>query len=214
MAQAGVSGTFKAQLTETAGGLTVGQFVSLPNTPGNVGICLSGGGSRALSAAMGELRALSYLQLDGQSLLSQTKALSTVSGGSWFGMTFTFLPAATSDAAYLNDYVPDPGRLVPTATTGYSQAETLDELPKDNIGNSVSTELFSVPALAVEAFLLYKILHTPLDFLWQALIGGHILAPYGLYNPARHGLPDSLFSWDQKTLQSQVTGPNPALGKE
>lgn len=215
MAQAGVSGNFKAQLTETSGGLTVGQFVALPNTPGNVGICLSGGGSRALSAAMGELRALSYLQLDGQSLLSQTRALSTVSGGSWFGMTFTFLPStAASDAAYLNDYVPDPGRLVPTATTGYSQAETLDELPKGNIGNSANSGLFSVPALAVEAFLLYRILGTPLDFLWQALIGGHILTPYGLYNPGRHGLPDSLFSWDQGTLQAQVTGPNPALGKQ
>jgi hypothetical protein len=61
MAQAGVPGSFKAQLTETSGSLTVGQFVALPNTPGNVGVCLSGGGSRALSGGMSELRALSPL---------------------------------------------------------------------------------------------------------------------------------------------------------
>ncbi len=214
MAQAGVPGSFKAQLTETSGSLTVGQFDSLPNTPGNVGVCLSGGGSRALSGGMGELRALSALQLNGQSLLSQTKALSTVSGGSWVGVTFEFLTSSTSDAAYLNEYVADPGRLVPTATPGHSPAETLDELPPGNIGNSVSSDLFSPAALAVEAFLLYKILGTPLDFIWQALTGSHILWPYGLYNPGRQALPDSLFSWNQATLQSQITGPNPQLGSE
>lgn len=211
---ADASGSFKGQLTETSGGLSVGQFVSLPNTPGNVGICLSGGGSRALSAGMGQLRALSYLQLNGQSLLSQTRAISTVSGGSWLGVTFEFLPASTSDGEYLNEYVPDPGRLVPTTEPGHTEAETLDELPEGNIGNSVDSDLFSVPALAVEAFLLHKLLHTPLDFLWQALIGAHILEPYGLYNPGRNALPTSLFSWDQGTLQSQVTGPNPQLGNE
>ena len=212
MEKAGVSGSLKAQLTQTSQSLTVGQFVSLPNTPGNVGICLSGGGSRALSAGMGQLRGLSYLQLNGQSLLSQTKAISTVSGGSWLGVTFEFLTAGIADGAYLNEYVPDPGRLVPTATAGHSPAETLDVLPEGNIGNSISTDLFSIRALAVEAFLLYKLLGTPLDFLWQALIGAHILWPYGLYNPGRHALPTSLFSWDQGTLQSQVTGPNPELG--
>jgi hypothetical protein len=209
-----VSGSFKAQLTETSGSLTVDQFVALPNTPGNVGICLSGGGSRALSAGMGQLRALSYLQLNGQSLLSQTKAVSTVSGGSWLGVAFEFLPASTSDSDFLNEYVPDPGRLVPTTEPGHSVAETLDELPEGNIGSAVDSDLFSVPALAVEAFLLHKLLHTPLDFLWQALIGSHILAPYGLYNPGHQALPVSFFSWDQATLQSQVTGPNPQLGKE
>jgi hypothetical protein len=46
-------------------------------TPGNVGICLSGGGSRALSAGMGQLRALRHLcTSDGASLLSQTNGKS------------------------------------------------------------------------------------------------------------------------------------------
>jgi hypothetical protein len=217
MPQDSVSGSFKARLTETSESLTVGQFVpELAQTPGNVGICLSSGGSRALSAGMGQLRALSYLRLYGQSLLSQTKAISTVSGGSWLGVTFEFLPAGISDSAFLNDYVPDQGRLVPTAEAGRPVAEILDELPEGNIGSTVDSDLFSVPALAVEAYILYKYFKTPPNALWQTLMGLHILAPYGLYeiDPENGMLPTSLFSWDQATLESTVTGPNPELADE
>jgi len=84
--------TFQAQLVTTASDdLTVGGLVGTraTPTPGNVGICLSGGGSRALSAGMGQLRALRHLKTeDGLSLLAQTKAISTVSGGSWIGVRF------------------------------------------------------------------------------------------------------------------------------
>jgi len=209
------AGSFKAQLTATPP-LTVDQLVVRPDTPGNVAICLCGGGSRALSAGMGQLRALSFLQLNGKSLLSQTKAVSTVSGGSWLGVTFEYLTAGTSDGDFLNQYVPDPSLLVPTRTSGATTPEILDELPPGNIGNSIDNDLFSVPALAIEAFFLYKFLKTPPNFLWQALIGLHILGPYGLDNlDHRHGMqPTSLFSWDPQTLATQVTGPNPSLGSE
>jgi len=207
-----VSGSFQARLIDTSAALAVGQFVSLPDTPGNVGVCLSGGGSRALSAGMGQLRALSYLQLGGKSLLSQTKALSTVSGGSWLGVTFEYLTADTSDDNYLNQYVPDPGRLVPTRTAGHTTPEILAELPPGNIGNAINTRLFSVPGLAVEAYILYKYCHTPPNLLWQTLIGLHILKPYGLYVHGPGMQPTSLFSWDGPTLAADVTGPNPDLG--
>lgn len=218
MPQDAVPGTFKAQLTSTSTeSLTVGQFVpELARTPGNVGICLSGGGSRALSAGMGQLRGLSALELNGASLLSQTKAISTVSGGSWLGITFEFLTAGTSDSAYLNEYVADQSRLVPTGEPGHPDSEILDVLPEGNIGAAVDSDLFSIPALAAEAYLLYRYLNTPPNFLWQALMGLHILAPYGLYDPdPRNGmLPTSLFSWDQVSLATEVTGPNPSLAEE
>jgi hypothetical protein len=210
----GIAGNFAAELTDSSAGLTVADFVQLAGTPGNVGVCLSGGGSRALSAGMGQLRALSFLQVNGLSLLSQTRAISTVSGGSWLGVTFEFLTAGTTDAQFLNDYVADPGRLVPTTIPGHSVAETLDVLPAGNIGNSINGDLFSVPALAVQAYLLYKFKGTPANFLWQALMGLHILGPYGLYRPEANALPESLFSWDAATLASQITGPNPALAGE
>jgi hypothetical protein len=55
-------------------------FPPAPVTSG-VGICLSGGGSRAASASMGELRGLRAL-----GLLDKVSVLSTVSGGSWAGV--------------------------------------------------------------------------------------------------------------------------------
>ncbi len=196
--RSGSSGVFVADLA--TGPLTVQRFVDRADTPGNVGICLSGGGSRALSAGMGQLRGLRAL-----GLLGKTRALSTVSGGSWVGVTFEYLPQRTSDDAYLNEYVADPGRLVPTKTSGHTPAETLDVLPDGNVGNTISTRLFSVAALAVEAYLLYKLGKTPPNFLWQALIGLHILEPYGLYDPGSRFAPTSLFTWDRETLERDVT---------
>ena len=208
-------GSFEAKLTTPTPPLAVERFVPRTDTPGNVAVCLSGGGSRALVAGMGQLRALSYLQLDGKSLLSQTKALSTVSGGSWIGVTWEYV-AGTSDEDFLNQYVPDPGDLVPTSDGSSSTAEILDQLPSGNLGNSIATELFSVPAIAIEAYLIHKFLKVPVDYVWQALIGLHILDPYGLANLDRdHELqPTSLFSWDAATLAAEVTGPNPSLAGE
>src|SRR5215472_2829089 len=104
------SGNFNTNIIATPP-ISINQFYNTPpSTPGNVGVCLSGGGSRALTAGMGQLRALSYLNL-----LGQVKALSTVSGGSWLGVPFEFLPAAgPTDSAYLGPYVTDPGSLTVT----------------------------------------------------------------------------------------------------
>ena len=209
------SDSFTAKLVPTPP-LAVDRFVTRSDTPGNIAVCLSGGGSRALTAGLGQLRALSYLELNGKSLLSQTKALSTVSGGSWVGVTFEFLAGATTDAEFLNEYVSDQSKLVPTRTGDAATSEILDELPNGNLGNSINTDLFSIPALALEAYILYKFFKTPESFLWQALIGLHVQGPYDLDNlDHRNGMqPTSLFSWDQQSLAAEVTGPNPDLAGE
>ncbi|MEO1083643.1 MAG: hypothetical protein AAFY88_05325, partial [Acidobacteriota bacterium] len=212
-----MEGTFKARLTENdiddGNGFTVEQFTGRPSseTPGDVGLCFSGGGSRALSAGMGQLRALAHLQLNGRSLLSSTKAISTVSGGSWLGVTFTYLTEGTADADFLNRFVSDPGRLVPQPTAGHPPSEVLSELPSGNIGERVNKN-FTLVDLAIEALALWIREDTPTDFLWQALMGIHILEPYGLYSPGQRALPTSLFSADSKTLERDVIGPNPELG--
>ncbi|HEV8240092.1 MAG TPA: hypothetical protein VGS57_12045 [Thermoanaerobaculia bacterium] len=213
--KASVPGSFTAQLHPTPP-LAVDQFVARDDTPGNVAVCLSGGGSRALTAGLGQLRALSYLQLNGRSLLSQTKALSTVSGGSWVGVTFEYLAGTTTDSEFLNEYVPDQGQLVPTSTGTTPTSQVLDALPAGNLGNSINTDLFSIPGIAVQAYLLYKFLKTPENFLWQAIIGFHVLGPYGLANlDIRDELqPTSLFSWDEASLAAEVTDPNPSLAGE
>ena len=72
--------TLRAGTINSSDGPRIDQFVSPPATPGHVAVCISGGGSRAMTAGMGQLRALKHLQLNGESLLDQTRALSTVSG--------------------------------------------------------------------------------------------------------------------------------------
>ncbi len=201
---------YRARLTSTPP-LTVEGITGGQPTPGNVGVCLSGGGTRALTAGMGQLRALKYLQANGNSLLSQVKALSTVSGGSWLGVTYAYLKGDTTDDQFLNEYVPNPGDLVPS--NGSSTAVTLDELPPGNIGTP-STGRFSLLDLALEAVALI-IGQTPPDLVWQVLIGRHILKPYGLFLPRLPPfLPRSMFSWSEAIRQSDIVGPNPSLENE
>ena len=67
-----------------------------------LGICLSGGGSRALSCALGQLSALNAMTLpNGEPILGPPQYISSVSGGSWASVLYTFLPDAISDTDFL-----------------------------------------------------------------------------------------------------------------
>jgi hypothetical protein len=186
-------------------------------TPGNVALCLSGGGSRAMTAGMGQLRALAEIQTaNGQSVLSQLKALSTVSGGSWLGATWTYLPAQTSNADFVGAYVADPGRLVPTRTAGHDMAETLDALPGQSAGRTPANRGFSPAGLVLQVLTLAKVFRVPARMLWQTLVGMHVLRLQGLFSPdiLDHHEPTTFFSLDPATLAGDVTNANPALARE
>src|SRR3984885_4607980 len=204
-----VAGVFSVGITPTTESLSVKQFyVTPPATPGNVGVSLSGGGSRALTAGMGQLRALNKLTANGQPLLAQVKALSTVSGGSWIGVPFIYLPPGSpSDAAYLGPWIEDQSALTPA---------TLAQLPAGNAGVPISSPLFAPKLLAVQALLLHAVLRVPPDMLWQTIIGLNILADYGLYAPTIHLTPTDTFSFDAAVVATQVTNPslNPAIAGE
>ena len=153
----------------SAGSITVGQFYQSGAATLPIAICFSGGGSRAMTAALGQLQALEALQFKKQSLLSQVRAMSSVSGGSWIAVPFTFLNASTADADFLGTYMP-PSQLT---------VSNLEDLPAQGIGNQI-TSGFSPGAMAVKALALY--MHgTPADLLWQTIVGLHVLAPFGLY---------------------------------
>jgi hypothetical protein len=204
-----VAGVFSVATTPTTGSLSVDQFyLGRPATPGNVGVSLSGGGSRALTAGMGQVRALDRLTANGQPLLAQVKALSTVSGGSWLGVPFIYLPPGSpSDTAYLGPWIEDQSTLTPAL---------LAQLPAGNAGVPISSPLFSPELLAVQALLLHAVLHVPPDMLWQTIIGLNILAPYGLYAATVHLTPTDTFSFDAAVVASEVTNQilNPTLGSE
>ncbi|MEN9867861.1 MAG: hypothetical protein RL748_3451 [Pseudomonadota bacterium] len=176
--------------------------VTPPLTPGNVGLCLSGGGSRALCAGMGQMRGLQALSRNGRSLLSQIKAISTVSGGSWVGQTWSYLAnPAIPDSAYLGPYLP------PATIT----ATDLAALPAGNLGNVCNNIRFSSPGVLVEAILLMKVHGVSPHLVWQVALGQQLLAPYGLYQSnAFNAMPASWFSFNAAS-QAAIVAKNPAL---
>jgi hypothetical protein len=199
-------GSFFANVYPTVGTpqpLTVSQFIAAPK-PGNAAVCLSGGGSRALSAGMGQLNALQTLQLTpNATLLSQVKALSTVSGGSWVGLPFVYLPASTTDEHYLGGpYIP-PNQLT---------LQGLGTFPAGCIGAQITTD-FTIEDMFVQALLLC-LEGVPTDMLWQTIIALQLLSPYGLFRVENStDTPNSFFTYNQNTL-SAILSENPALRQE
>lgn len=201
----GVSGTFSADLVPVGASqpLDVVHFIATPK-PGNVAVCLSGGGSRACTAGMGQIKALQAVQYSAnQSLWSVTKALSTVSGGSWLGVPFTYLPSSVSDTDYLGGPYLPPGNLTPS---------NLGTLPAGCIGANLTSD-FTVIDMAIRAFFLYWD-GVPADMLWQTIIGLQLLAPYDLFAfTGASETPNSFFTYDKNAL-SQILHANPSLASE
>ena len=71
----------------------------LTNRP-NLGLVFSGGGTRAASAALGQLRGLSAL-----GILDKARYLSCVSGGSFTSTAFTYLPDSSSEKIFLGPVI-------------------------------------------------------------------------------------------------------------
>ncbi|WAH64767.1 hypothetical protein [Xanthomonas hortorum] len=163
-----------------------------------VGICLSGGGSRALSCALGQLRGLRSL-----GLLDKVAAISSVSGGTWANVLFTYLPTSISDDDFLGPVVLDPSQL------------TLDELGKmgsNNLGQ-VPYRLGTLPIVAELAEYRLSKRYAPAD-MWQAVIGKLVLKDFGLWNPDATGVDPRYFTG---TTQYLAEGPllrNPQLSSD
>jgi hypothetical protein len=170
--------------------LAVGSFISTV-TPGDVAVCLCGGGSRAMTAGMGQLLALETVLGGTASLLSQTKMLSTVSGGGWVGVPFTFLRPGTTDLEFLGGPYMDPGALT---------VEGISSIGAECVASGI-TSYFTLLDMAVWAWVLHE-LGIPSDMLWQVLIGGTFLLPYGLYAFSEDGLPVSYFAYDQSAADA------------
>jgi hypothetical protein len=75
----------------------------------SIGVCFSGGGSRALTCAWGQLIGLSSIrQADGKRWIDDVRYISSVSGGTWASVLYTFRPASISDEVFLGPaYTPD-----------------------------------------------------------------------------------------------------------
>jgi hypothetical protein len=193
--------------------LTVSQLYAPASTPGNVGLCMSGGGTRACNAGMGQLRAFAALQANGSSLLGQIKALSSVSGGSWLTVPYQYMPATgPSDAAYLGVYDANQGALT---------LAQLASLPTGNAGNPMTSIVFSLEGIAGTAVLLYELSlkfspsdPVPENMLWQTVMALNILNSYQLFDfNTNNFAPLDMFSATAASLAA-ITSANSALASE
>lgn len=168
--------------------------------PGAVGLCLSGGGSRALTCAMGQLRGLRHL-----GLLEQVFAISSVSGGTWANALFTYLPSDITDDEFLGGVRLDPAQL---------SLSVLGELSANNLGQ-VPTRL-NPPALLEGLVTLKETYGYANSELWQGLVGELILKDYQLWQPDAQGFDPRHVTWTNAYLRAP-RGPlarNPALAAD
>ncbi|MEO7793651.1 MAG: hypothetical protein ABIV06_02670, partial [Thermoanaerobaculia bacterium] len=159
------------------------------------GVCISGGGSRSLSAAMGELRGLAAL-----GVLPQIGLLSTVSGGTWAGTLYNWAPAIYPDAQLLGPLELDPAKL---RWESGGATDNLGILDAHALG-SAATRLGLEEMLAKAIELYHR--GIPVSELWPRAIGELVLAPFGLGDT-----PQRYFSWTPGWLERQILADNPGL---
>lgn len=136
----------------------------------NLGICFSGGGSRALTCAWGQMLGLKTLNL-----MDKARYLSSVSGGTWASSIYSFLPDSISDEELLGKYF-TPEKL---SLKNGSGKLNVNKLGKYNLGVvPVNLKLTNLLGSAT----LFILLHSSSDhkWLWADLISKMVLEPFGL----------------------------------
>ena len=164
-------------------------------TSSGTGLCFSGGGSRALTAAMGALRGLTAL-----GLMDKVSFISSVSGGTWASAAYTYLPSTISDDDFLGPVVE------PAAIT----VSGLKTLPPNNLGK-VPGSLSWTDILATITELKFE--HDyPDDYLWQGIIGKYVLKPFGLWDQDfKGGFPSQSYAG---TSADAIIARNPELSPD
>jgi len=200
-----------------------GQPLASADAP-KLGICLSGGGSRALTCALGQLSGLRSLPDPGdagRTLLERADYLSSVSGGSWAAVLYTFLPG-TIDGQAVGD---DEFLITPTAP-GVLKKKGEDVPDPANVAWLHRHCLGNAPQqwrLTRIAELLYTLYRWEFfdhperwRWFWIAAVGELILKPFALYDaeydPGVDVIqPARAFSLSAEHILETITPANPTL---
>ena len=157
----------------------------LPAVP-TTAVCFSGGGTRALTAAMGQLRGLVAA-----GLMDKIGYISCVSGGSWASTAFTYYNSgAQNDGEFLG----------PVTKPGAITMDGLGQLAPSCLGHTATQPFRNI----VLGNLDDK--SVPRDEVWIRAVGEVFFAPFGLYDLAN----PSYFSLDAATV-ADIVQRNPSL---
>ncbi len=161
------------------------------------GVCFSGGGSRALMLAMGQLRGLTELNL-----IDKIDYIASVSGGSWASSIYTYQNKFT-DAELLGSGVVEP-----------------ENITFSSLASSVP-EMGTVALISNPNYFSYSLVKTWIDHyqnsdekmtaLWQQTVGKTYLENFGLYN-SEQGLTNNFFTLteDNKNTISEKNDIDPS----
>jgi len=142
----------------------------------NVAVCFSGGGSRALTCAWGQMIGLINTQV-----MDKIRYTSSVSGGTWASAIYTFLPDTITDADLLGGYIP-PQNLSLSDGRGKSNVNKLD---KHSLGQAPAGMSLTNLAATTYQFLSTEDRHDH-KWLWAYIVANYILDPYGLRDKGEH----------------------------
>lgn len=151
--------------------------LNLPKT----GICLSGGGTRAMVAGTGQLKALHEI-----GALDNAGYLSCVSGGSWVSVPFTYYQSgAKNDEELLGTIIP------------------ADKLTLDGMDLVSPSFLAGAANRSLLDTIISHVSTTSYDNLWIEGVKRCYMAPFGL-------LEDKFYSWNDSTV-ADICKRNPSL---
>ncbi len=152
-----------------------------------IGVCFSGGGPRAMTAGMGQMRGLMQTPL-----YPSIGAISCVSGGSWFGAIFTFASPSVSESVLMGQYR-QPGDI--TLDNAAMLAETNLAFGLTQINNGLVTKS-----------LTESVLHgVPGNRLWARLINDGMLGNVDINDV------NKFFSMDGNSVARIVQNNTPGL---
>jgi len=128
----------------------------------NCGICFSGGGTRAMSAAMGQMRGLYKL-----GVLKNARYISCVSGGSWASGVYTYYKSGPSNDTELLGTSP-----TTSERSDWSLTDWTNNLASYNLAYPATSNFRDV-------ILSYMDKH-PIDMAWSYAVRDIFFKPFGL----------------------------------
>ena len=156
----------------------------LPDTSDSA-ICFSGGGMRALTATMGQLRGLDRIEV-----MSRIRYLSSVSGGARAAIVYTYYRRGATDDAQLLGPITRPEDITLCS---------LSDLNPGNLGVLATKD-------PTQTMFLLSNQGVPSDQLWAQAAGLNYLASFGLYDP----YDSAYFSLDERSIGA-IKRRNPEL---
>ncbi len=138
----------------------------------NVGIAFSGGGLRSATASLGAMRALHQLKV-----VEKIRYVGCISGGSWFAIPWTYLPAKFNDTDFLGHYSPpqqlNPQDMIaqfaePQASLFMNMLDKSELLNKENIAKVLDQDT--------------SLGNSSKDEIWGEFVGKSMLKGIGRYH--------------------------------